>query len=151
MLSLPTIRVKNPKAPAGFMIINEIDRKPHHELYEGPEISAEALIEVAAIEPVEALIGARIVKLIVQQRLGLLPEQWDATLPVDRAALLEQLEAELASGGVAEIELPPEARNLTVGKGPRGKWFVSEDGRHLAGGYDTQAEAEAELQRQLAG
>lgn len=42
-----------------------------------------------------------------------------------------------------DVEADAKAGNLTVGKGPRGKWYVRRGKEIVSGPYETEAEAKA--------
>lgn len=79
MHALPTVRVVNPAAPDGFVIINETDLRDDHELWREPE-------------PAEAMPMA--------------------------------------------LDVP-----LTVGKGPRGAFYVKRGRETVAGPFDSEEAA----------
>lgn len=39
-MRIPTVRVKSDVSPGGFVVINESDRAPHHEIYKEEQVAA---------------------------------------------------------------------------------------------------------------
>lgn len=135
-MRLRTVRVVHPGDPSKFMTINESDLADEHELW--PDQIDQDDVPGAQAEPDEASVALRCMGKLVAQKEGISFASWLAQPAADRLAKLAEAEREIDEA-MSRREMP------RVTKGPGGKWFVKRGKETVAGGFDTEAEAQAAL------
>jgi hypothetical protein len=120
-MRVPTVRVKSDSSPNGFVVINESDLTPTHELWpeqgEAFERSAPQTEQAVAFRCMAHLVSARNDKTI---------EQWLAQPGVARLEQLQAAEAEIKSSAADTIDgdVSDETKSLSEWRGAHWKTQV---------------------------
>jgi hypothetical protein len=141
-LRCPTVKIVNPAAPDGWVVINESDREPHHKLWTG-EAPAPPYAVPLTDELLKDLHGV-IMPVVSLDGLKDLADPIRAmgTAEVSRGTGGRGGEAVYPATDIAgEDDFGPDDASLRVSKGPRGKFYVKNGKEHVHGPFETEDEA----------
>ena len=109
---LKTIRVVNPNNPRTYMVINERDRRPSHQLWYEQDANFEALDPLETALSPEAQAAVRIFGKLTAQKVDLTGEQWANLTSAKRTELMlaqePAIDAFLEQERLAKLSPVPE-------------------------------------------